>query len=152
MNIIEEFTTICASLERPVEFILADLEKGAKITDVLKAANYPCLIMLPTPVRDVQDSSGLIKTRMNFEGFMLDKLLDQRTIDFAHADVESKAVVPMRKLARQFVKALNGKDFMFEKQSIRDVEYRPTYSSMDAHLHGVDFLFTFDYMEGLKVC
>jgi hypothetical protein len=152
MNIITEFTTICAGLERPVQFILADLTKAAKITDVLKQANFPCLVMIPVPVKDVQDKSGITKTRMVFEGFMLDKLADQKTIDFAHAEVEEKAIVPMRKLARQFVKDLNGKDFMFEKQSIREVDYQPTYSSMDAHLHGVEFSFTFDYLEGLKVC
>lgn len=149
MTLLETFDDICSNkLPRRVEIVYADLESANRLIDQLKNSKYPVLLIVPYEVQDHISTSGLVKGKVPFIAYMVDKMLDQRTKDFTHKDAEAKAVEPMRTLARQFINFFNVSQIIdSETEGVVDVKYKPTYSSGDNSLFGVEINCTLPIVE-----
>ncbi len=150
MTLLETFEDIATNqLSRTVTVIFADLEKADNLVNRLKKAEFPVLVIVPYEVNDKKSKSGLMKGKVPFDAFMLDRVT-QLTVDFDHKQIEALAIEPMRTLGREFIKKFNASDIVDpETNGVEDVKYKPTYSSGDAQLHGVQISATLPVLEDI---
>ena len=154
MTLLETFEDIAANqLSSVVTVIYADMPKADNLINRLKTAEFPVLVIVPYKVSDHKSKSGLMKSKIPFDAFMLTRVT-QPTVDFDHKHIEAVAIEPMRTLARAFIKKFNASDIIDkETNGVEDATYDPTYSSGDAQLHGVHITATLPVLEDIdKSC
>lgn len=153
MTILTALQAVNSSLRAPMSFVYADLNEANFTVDQIANASLPVLIILPFTTKDTPGKSGILKTTFELTAFVLTKKTDQNTTDYSAATLETEVIAPMRLKARQFMHKLNEHAIIDpETSGIQQINIQPTYSSMDANLHGVVITATVPVMEVLTGC
>lgn len=140
----------CLSVK--VRYVFADLdESNATIFDQVGAGDFPVLLVLPFDIVDGNRENGVVKSTAEINAIFLDRI-PQATIDLPSAEIETKAVAPMRRLAREYVNVVDKDDIMYEA-GIESATYRSVHQAMmDAHMLGCWAVFTPSFTEDLTTC
>lgn len=154
MTPVEALEQVCNSLvTRPTKFIYVHSNFEAnELADKLLNSEYPVCFMLPVVITEAPSKTGMLKSTFPLQAFFLDKQ-PETTTDFNAVDVESRYIVPMRLLAREFMHKLNEHAIIDQEgQGIVDRIYTPEYALLDAHLFGVFVQAQVPIMEGVSGC
>jgi hypothetical protein len=153
MTILEALEEVNESLRTPMEFVYAGLNEANFNLDSVTNSNHPVIIVLPfTPV-DNPGRSSVLKTTVELQFFILNKITGQKTTDFTASEVETQVIAPMRDKARAFIFKLNQHSIIDpETQGITNVRYQPSYSQFDSHLYGVFVTANVPVMEVITGC
>lgn len=154
------FTEVCEEIcnTMGITCIVADLDEANMLIDQLKKTEFPVFILIPYEVQDVRTPSGLIKSVIPLNFFMLDRDNNQKTVDFKYNEVHKNIVEPMRGKAREFINRLN--HFKEDYKNVVDqtvggasnFRYLPTFSSGDASIHGVNGIGNVPVIEDINGC
>jgi hypothetical protein len=153
MTILEAIEAVKDSLTTVPEFFYADLNEANIDADALLNSQFPLMIVLPFNITDNPGRSGVLKSSVDFQAFFLAKKADQVTIQYNSVVIENEIVAPMRALARQFFFRMNQHSLIDKEGSgIVNILYQPTYSALDANVHGVFVRATLPMIEGITGC
>jgi hypothetical protein len=154
MTIIEAITEVKDSLTTVPAFFYADLNEANLNADLLANSAFPLMILLPIRPRDRRGRTGVLKTSCRLQGFFLNKKTDQATIQYDSLVIENEIIVPMRTLGRQFFYNL-GRHSIIDREdaeAVGEVPWEPTFSALDANVHGVYFDVDVKFIEGITGC
>ncbi len=153
MTILEGIQAVAGTILPVPTFYYADLNEANIDADRLLNSEYPLMIVLPISPVDNPGRSGVLKTTVQLQFFMLNKKTDQVTIQYSSIEIENEIIVPMRALARQFMYALNRHVIVDpETSGATNIRYEPTYSALDGNLYGVLVTASVPFMEKITGC
>lgn len=153
MTILEAIVDVKNDLTTVPAFFFADLNEANYEADKLLPLQYPLMIVLPFNVTDSPGRSGVLKSAVDVQVFFLNRKNDQVTNDYSAQTIENEIIAPMRALAREFFFRLNQSTLIDrESNGIANIVYQPTYSALDANVHGVWARATVPMIEGITGC
>lgn len=145
------------ALTKAPQFEYADLNEANfdldKLVSSVVGAEKPVNLVLPFTVFDTFGKTGLLKSYIDLQGFILMSIKGMPTIDYKSKDVENLAIAPMRMLGRGFIYALNQHSIIDpEVAGITAIKYAPAYSQFDANLFGIEYGCRVPFVEGISGC
>ena len=153
MTILEAIEEVAGTILPVPTFYYADLNEANIDADPLANSAFPLMIVLPIVPTDNPSKSGVLKTTMTLQFFMLNKKTDQYTIQYNSVVIENEIIAPMRSLAREFMFKLNRHSIVDpETAGATNIRYEPTYSALDANCHGVFVTASVPFMEKITGC
>lgn len=153
MTILEAIEEVAGTILPVPEFFYADLNEANIDADALANSAFPLMIVLPIVVTDNPGRSGVLKSSVPLQFFMLNVKADQATVQYNSAQVETEIIAPMRALARQFMYKLNRHAIVDpETAGATNIRYESTYSALDRNVHGVYVTATVPFLEGITGC
>lgn len=154
MTILEALEEVKTQVSGLATLYYMGLNEANFDADALADTGYPLMIVLPiTPVDDI-GKSGSITTTFDFQFFILNKDTTQLTNEYVARTVEINIIAPMRQLGRRYIHKLNNHSIIDpETKGITStIPWQPTYSSLDANVHGVFGRCTVSVKENPQVC